>query len=67
MAHRGDLIACEVDFDGVNDDNIPVVFSLNGKEVARASVKCTTGQRILFPIVSLGCEDITVLTKVSFS
>ena len=61
MAHRGDLIACEVDFDSVNDDNIPVVFSLNGK------VKCTAGQRILFPIVSLGCEDSTVLTKVCFS
>jgi len=35
MAHRGDLIACEVDFDNQGNSSVSVLFSLNGKEVAR--------------------------------
>ncbi|XP_022792221.1 uncharacterized protein LOC111331379 [Stylophora pistillata] len=63
MAYRGDLIACEVDFENVSKGEIPVLFSLNGKEVARSSMKYTLGQE-LFPFVSLGYEGITVLTKM---
>ena len=63
MAYRGDLIACEVDFSGNLEGKVSVLFSLNGREVARSSLKYTEGNE-LFPFVSLGSEGITVLTKV---
>ena len=63
MAYRGDLIACEVDFSGVPEGKVSVLFSLNGRKVARSSVEYTEGNK-LFPFVSLGFEGTTVLTKV---
>ena len=63
MAYRGDLIACEVDFSGVLEGKVSVLFFLNGREVVRSSVEYTEGNK-LFPFVSLGSEGITVLTKV---
>ena len=63
MAYRGDLIACEVDFSGNLEGKVTVLFSLNGREVARSSLEYTEGNE-LFPFVSLGSEGITVLTKV---
>ena len=63
MAYRGDLIACEVDFSGVLVGEVSVLFSLNGREVARSSLEYTEGNK-LFPFVSLGFKGITVLTKV---
>ncbi|PFX16404.1 hypothetical protein AWC38_SpisGene19326 [Stylophora pistillata] len=63
MAHRGDLIACEVDFEGVHDGRIPVLFFLNGKEVARSSLKYTSGQKLI-PSVALAAKGITVLAKM---
>ena len=63
MAYRGDLIACEVDFRGVPEGKVSVLFFLNGIEIARSSVEYTEGNK-LFPFVSLGFEGITVLTKV---
>ena len=63
MAYRGDLIACEVDFSGVLEGKVSVLFSLNGREVVRSSVGYAEGNK-LFPFVSLGSEGITVLTKV---
>ena len=64
MAHRGDLIACEVDFDNQRNSSIPIVFSLNGKEVARTLMKDTAGRTELYPFISLGYEGIRVLAKV---
>lgn len=66
MAHRGDLITCEVDFNNLKDNSIPIVFSLNGKEVARTSMDYTPGQTKLFPFISLGYEGIRVLAKVCY-
>ena len=63
MAYRGDLIACEVDFSGVLEGKVSVLFFLNGREVVRSSVEYTERNK-LFPFVSLGSEGITVLTKV---
>ncbi|XP_066021550.1 uncharacterized protein [Pocillopora verrucosa] len=63
MAYRGDLIACEVDFSGVPEGKVSVLFSLNGRKIARSSVEYTEGNK-LFPFVSLGFEGITVLTKM---
>ena len=66
MAYHGDLIACEVDFRGVSEGKVSVLFFLNGIEIARSSVEYTEGNK-LFPFVSLGFEGITVLTKVCSS
>ncbi|PFX11542.1 hypothetical protein AWC38_SpisGene24681 [Stylophora pistillata] len=63
MAYRGDLIACEVDFKRVQNGKIPVLFFLNGREVARSSLKYTSGQKLI-PFVSLGFKGITVLAKM---
>lgn len=64
MARRGDLIACEVNFDGATDDTIPVVFFLNGREIARASMMCTAGQARPFPYISMGIKGIQVLAQI---
>ena len=66
MAYRADLIACEVDFRGVPEGKVSVLFFLNGIKIARSSVQYTEGNK-LFPFVSLGFEGITVLTKVCSS
>ena len=66
MASRGDLIACEVDFDGATDETLPVVFFLNGREIAHASMKCTTGQARSFPYISMGIKGIQVLAQVRY-
>ena len=63
-AKRDDLIACEVNFDGATDDTIPVVFFLNGREIARASMMCTAGQARPFPYISMGIKGIEVLAQV---
>ncbi|CAH3162461.1 unnamed protein product [Pocillopora meandrina] len=63
MAYRGDLIACEVDFRGVPEGKVSVLFFLNGIKIARSSVEYTEGNK-LFPFVSLGFEGITVLSKM---
>ncbi|XP_058950960.2 uncharacterized protein [Pocillopora verrucosa] len=65
MAYRGDLIACEVDFKEVPDGKISVLFSLNGEEVGRSSMKYTSGQT-LYPIVSMGFPGIKVLAKMCY-
>ena len=64
MAYRGDLIACEVDFDGATNGTFPVVFSLNGREVARASMKRRAKDLDPFPFIAMGYEGIRVLAKV---
>ena len=64
MAHRGDLITCEVDFDNQRNSSIPILFSLNGKEVARTLMEYTAGQTKLYPFISLGYQGIRVLAKV---
>lgn len=64
MAHRGDLITCEVDFDNQRNSSIPILFSLNGKEVAHTLMEYTAGQTKLYPFISLGYEGIRVLAKV---
>ena len=66
MANRGDVIACEVDFDNQRNSSIPILFSLNGKEVARTQMKYTAGQTKLYPFISLGHEGIRVLAKVCY-
>ena len=64
MAYRGDLIACEVDFDGASQDTVPVMFFKNSTEIARASVKFIPDRTKLFPFIGMGYDGIRVLAKV---
>lgn len=64
MAYRGDLIACEVDFDGATSTRFPVKFFLNGRGIACASMRRTTGQANPFPFIAMGYQGIRVLAKV---
>ena len=65
MAYRGDLIACEVDFNGATNETLPVLFFLNGRKVADALMKRKTGETSPFPFISMGYEGIRVLAQVN--
>lgn len=64
MAYRGDLMACEVDFDGAVNGVIPIKFFKNSKKVACASMKYTAGRTDLFPFIAMGYKGIRVLAQV---
>ena len=66
MAYRGDLMACEVDFDGAKNGVIPIVFFKNSHVVGRTSMKYTSGRTELFPYVAMGYKGIRVLAKVPY-
>ena len=68
MAYRGDLMACEVDFEGARNDSVPVTFFKNNIEVARTSLRFIPDRTKLFPFIGMGYTGIRVLAKVcSFS
>ena len=62
MAHRGDRVGCRVIFDEQTEFDVPVSFTLNGREVGRASLK-SGGP--LYPCIGMGYEGIRVLFTVS--
>ncbi len=64
MAYRGDVMACEVQFDEAKNGTIPIVFFKNSQVVERAYMKYTAGQTELFPFVAMGYNGIRVLAKV---
>jgi len=64
MAYRGDLMACEVDFDGAKNGVIPIVFFKNSHVVGRTSMEYISGRTELFPYVAMGYKGIRVLAKM---
>ena len=67
MAGRGDLIGCTVLFEMAENGKVPIIFTLNGKQITQASISIEFDQKdlLLFPFVSMGHEGITVSAKVS--
>ena len=67
MAHRGDLIGCTVRFDLAKDGKVPVVFSLNGRQITRneISMDYTQNEKFLYPYIGMGYQGLRVLAKVS--
>ena len=67
MAHRGDLIGCTVRFDLAKDGKVPVVFSLNGRQITRneISMDYTHNEKFLYPYIGMGHQGLRVLAKVS--
>lgn len=64
MAYRGDLMACEVNFEDAENDLVPVTFFKNSTEVARTSLKFIPDHTKLFPFIGMGYAGIRVLAKV---
>ncbi|PFX26324.1 Short transient receptor potential channel 4 [Stylophora pistillata] len=64
MAYRGDLMACEVDFEGARNDSVPVTFFKNNIEVARTSLRFIPDRTKLFPFIGMGYTGIRVLAKM---
>ena len=64
MAYRGDVMACEVEFDEAKYGTIPIVFFKNSQVVERSHMKYTAGRTELFPYVAMGFKGIRVLAKV---
>lgn len=67
MAHRGDLIGCTVRFDLAKDGKVPVVFSLNGRQMTQneISMDYTHNEKFLYPYIGMGYPGLRVLAKVS--
>ena len=67
MAHRGDLIGCTVRFDLAGDGKVPVVFSLNGRQMTQneISMDYTHKEKFLYPYIGMGYPGLRVLAKVS--
>ena len=62
MAHRGDRVGCRVLFNQQTSSDVPVSFTLNGREVGQTSVK---SGRPLYPCIGMGYKGISVLFTVS--
>ena len=66
MVNRGDLIGCTLKFELESNGKVPVVFSLNGKQVTDEEVLIeynkTTKQ--IYPFIGMGQHGIQVLAKV---
>ncbi|XP_048578368.1 uncharacterized protein LOC116618328 [Nematostella vectensis] len=62
MANRGDLIGCFAAYDKLNesDGTLPVVFTLNGREVGKGFLKVDAD---FYPYVAMG-TDVTVIVKM---
>ena len=67
MAERGDLIGCTVLFEMAENGKVPILFTLNGKQITQASISIEFDQKnlLLFPFVSMGHEGVVVSAKVS--
>lgn len=67
MAYRGDLIGCTVKFDEEKDGKVPIVFTLNGKQITQDKIliEYQPSKKSLYPFISMGHTGIRVLAKVS--
>ena len=67
MAYRGDLIGCTVMFAEEKDGKVPIVFTLNGKQITqdKISMEYKPPKKSLYPFVCMGHTGIRVLAKVS--
>lgn len=64
VVYRGDLIGCTVGFDEIQDENIPIFFSLNGQIVAQILVELGSDKLDLYPFVGMKHGGIRVLAKM---
>ena len=67
MAYRGDVISCTVKFELARDGKVPIVFSLNGRQITLNDIfmDYTQNEEFLYPYIGMGHKGIRVLAKVS--
>ena len=67
MAYRGDLISCTVKFELARAGKVPIVFSLNGRQITQNEIfmDYTQNEEFLYPFIGMGHTGIRVLAKVS--
>ena len=67
MAYRGDLISCTVKFESAREGRVPIVFSLNGRQITQNEILMyyTRNGGFLYPYIGMGHTGIRVLAKVS--
>jgi len=67
MAYRGDLIGCTVMFNELEDDKVPIKFTLNGKQITQDKIliEYNPAAKSLYPFIGMGHTGIRVLAKVS--
>ena len=66
MAYRGDLIRCTVNFDMAKDGKVPIVSSLNGRQITQNEIEIDyiPNEKSLYPYIGIGHEGIRVLAMV---
>ena len=66
MVYRGDLIGCAVNFDMAKDGKVPIVFSLNGRQITQNEIQIDyiPNKKSLYPYIGIGHEGIRVLAMV---
>ena len=69
MAYRGDLVGCTVMFKEKKDGKVPIVFTLNGKQITQDKIliEYNPSENSPYPFMSMGHTGIRVLAKVSIS
>ncbi|KAJ7393955.1 hypothetical protein OS493_003624 [Desmophyllum pertusum] len=69
MAYRGDLIGCTVKFDKKEDGKVPIVFTLNGKQITQDKIliEYNPSKKSLYPFIGMGHTGIRVLAKMCSS
>lgn len=67
MAHRGDVIGCTVMFEMEQSGRVPVVFTLNGRQITQEKIYYDNFHPDipLFPYIGMGKKGIQVLARVS--
>lgn len=67
MAYRGDVIGCTVMFEMEEDGKVPVIFTLNGRQITQEKIYYDGFRQDipLYPYIGMGQEGIKVLAKVS--
>ena len=67
MAHRGDMISCTVMFEMEQNGKVPIVFTLNGRQITHEKIHYDNFHRDipLYPYIGMGTKGIRVLARVS--
>ena len=67
MAYRGNVVGCKAKFGEIQNGTLPIVFTLNGKEVCTTSMSYDPNEKDIssvYPYIGIWDEDVSVVFKV---
>lgn len=66
IAYRGDLIGCTIEFEGITNGQVPVVFTLNGRPITQDKIwiDYTPGGKPMYPYIAMAHQGLRVLAKM---